>query len=89
MFYGATEMKQLSVVKGSSFLDSSAISARVYAIVQLTERSASTMKGIVAEWSRRAKSRNDLARMNSHMLQDIGLERAEVQREINKPFWKK
>ena len=89
MFYGATEMKQLSVVKGSSFLDSSAISARVYAIVLFAERSASTMKGIVAEWQKRSKGRNDLARMNSRMLQDIGLERAEVQREISKPFWKK
>lgn len=82
-------MKQLSVVKGSSFLDSSAISARVYAIVLFAEHSASTMKGIVAEWSRRAKGRNDLARMNSHMLRDIGLEPYQVMAEIRKPFWKK
>jgi len=89
MFYGATEMKQLSVVKGSSFLDSTAISARVYAIVQLAERSASTIKAVVSEWQKRSTGRDQLARMNSRMLQDIGLTHAEVQAEINKPFWKK
>jgi len=82
-------MKQLSVVKGSSFLDSTAISARVYAIVQMVERSASNMQAVVSEWQKRSKGRNELARMNSRLLQDIGLTRAEVQTEINKPFWKK
>lgn len=81
-------MKHLSVL-GASFLDGSVISERVYAIVQFAEKTASTVKATVAEWSRRTKSRNDLARMNSRMLQDIGLDRAEVQMEISKPFWKK
>lgn len=82
-------MKHLSAVLGSSFLDSAAISARVYAIIQSAEGAMSTVKGTVSEWNKRAKGRNELARMNSHMLQDIGLDRCDVQIEINKPFWKK
>lgn len=82
-------MKQLSVVKGYTFLDSTAISARVYAIVQFAENAASFVKTTVSTWSTRAQGRNDLARMNSRMLKDIGLEPFQVQAEINKPFWKK
>lgn len=82
-------MKQLSVVKGSSFLDSTAISARVYAIVLLAERSALSMKETLAVWAGRVHGRKDLARLTVRQLEDIGLEPFQAQAEINKPFWKK
>ncbi len=46
------------------------------------------VKAVIDEWKRRARSRAELARMNNHMLQDIGLNRHDVDCEINKPFWK-
>jgi uncharacterized protein YjiS (DUF1127 family) len=40
------------------------------------------------EWRRRAHERAQLARLDDHMLQDIGLTRADAEFLINKPFWR-
>ncbi|HVI90972.1 MAG TPA: DUF1127 domain-containing protein [Dongiaceae bacterium] len=34
------------------------------------------------------KCRRDLARLDESMLKDIGLSRADIEREIEKPFWR-
>lgn len=39
-------------------------------------------------WQRRADERLWLGQMDDHMLKDIGLSRADVSRETDKPFWK-
>lgn len=39
-------------------------------------------------WHFRATSRRHLSRLDDHLLRDIGLDRAAVEREILKPFWK-
>ncbi len=36
----------------------------------------------------RYQSRTELARMNAHMLRDIGMTFAEAEREASKPFWR-
>jgi uncharacterized protein YjiS (DUF1127 family) len=33
------------------------------------------------------QQRQDLARLEDHLLEDIGYSRAEVHKETNKPFW--
>lgn len=38
-------------------------------------------------WYRTAQDRRQLARMSDLMLHDIGLTRADVEREILRPFW--
>lgn len=43
---------------------------------------------VLAAWRRRARSRADLARFSDYELRDIGLTRAEVERECLKPFWR-
>jgi len=40
-------------------------------------------------WSERNRSRRQLAGLSDYMLQDIGLSRADVERETDKPFWVK
>ena len=40
------------------------------------------------EWRRRARERAQLAKLDDHMLQDIGLTRADAEFLINKPFWR-
>lgn len=42
---------------------------------------------VVKLWRQRARGRAALAALDDHMLNDIGLSRADVTREINKPFW--
>lgn len=43
--------------------------------------------GLLRRAWRRHRSRNCLARMDSHMLKDIGLTYAKAEAELNKPFW--
>ena len=43
--------------------------------------------GILLVWQERANQRQALASLDDRMLKDIGLTRAEAQREIAKPFW--
>jgi uncharacterized protein YjiS (DUF1127 family) len=43
---------------------------------------------IFAAWRRRAHDRNELARLDSRSIRDLGLSPGDVQFEINKPFWR-
>ena len=44
---------------------------------------------LLREWRRRVRSRAELAALDDRMLRDIGLNRADVWFEIDKPFWRK
>jgi uncharacterized protein YjiS (DUF1127 family) len=39
-------------------------------------------------WHQRVRDRQALARLDHHMLHDIGLSPADVEGEISKPFWR-
>lgn len=39
-------------------------------------------------WRRRAREKAELARLDERALRDIGRTQAEVQRELDKPFWR-
>jgi uncharacterized protein YjiS (DUF1127 family) len=39
-------------------------------------------------WSKRAESRRAHAMLSDHLLRDIGLTPADVERELMKPFWR-
>lgn len=43
----------------------------------------------LALWHFRAKSRSELARLNSDVLRDVGLDPIEIGKEANKPFWRR
>jgi hypothetical protein len=38
-------------------------------------------------WHRARRHRRELAALSDHMLRDIGLSRADVEREALRPFW--
>jgi len=40
-------------------------------------------------WLERAQARRALATMNEFQLKDVGLSRADVQGEVDKPFWRR
>jgi len=39
-------------------------------------------------WQERANQRHALMRLDARMLSDIGISRAEAEREFRKPFWR-
>ncbi len=43
---------------------------------------------LLLTWMNRSRQRHDLAKLNDDALHDIGLTRADVRREISKPFWR-
>jgi uncharacterized protein YjiS (DUF1127 family) len=48
----------------------------------------SNIASLGALWRRRIHTRRALARMDRHLLSDIGLTEADVQAEASKPFWR-
>ena len=43
---------------------------------------------VVSRWIERVRQRDALAALDDHQLRDIGITRAEVAREWEKPFWR-
>ena len=43
---------------------------------------------VVAQWRERTRSRSQLLRLDDAQLKDIGISRADVDREAMKPFWR-
>ncbi len=39
-------------------------------------------------WRERARSRRRLALLDEHLIRDIGVDRAAISGEIDKPFWR-
>jgi len=54
--------------------------------VPLTLRLARALDRIL-EWNERAHQRRQLAGLPNHMLEDLGLSRADVDAEVGKTFW--
>jgi uncharacterized protein YjiS (DUF1127 family) len=42
----------------------------------------------VQDWAERRRTRNHLYQMPDYILHDIGVSRAEVESEYDKPFWR-
>ena len=43
---------------------------------------------VLVRWQQRFEDRHYLSRMNDDMLRDIGVGRAELEQELQKPFWR-
>ncbi len=43
---------------------------------------------VVMHWGDRARQRSALAELDDRLLEDAGITRAQVAREIRKPFWR-
>ncbi len=44
--------------------------------------------GLVRAWFERERARHELRRLDDEILYDIGVTRFDIQREIDKPFWR-
>ncbi len=78
----------MTTLRLHNILDGLDISGTMYALVQKIESKAKSVDQTVATWIVRTKDRRQLSRLNDHLLNDIGLNRFDVAREINKPFWR-
>jgi len=65
------------------------IAALTFAAVERIEGFAATVQGTIRLWVRRSNERRLLTQMNQHLLDDIGLSIADVERESAKFFWQK
>ena len=43
---------------------------------------------LISHWIRNYKTRKSLHGMDNHLLQDIGIDRAQAEAEARKPFWR-
>ena len=62
----------------------SGASTRVAAFLSAGRR----MAQMVRVWRSRAEMRRAMSMLSDHVLRDIGLTRADVDREVMKPFWR-
>jgi uncharacterized protein YjiS (DUF1127 family) len=75
--------------KNFHFIDDMDISALTLAAIERVESFAAKVRLVTVTWIRRSNDRRALAMMNQHMLDDIGLTRHDIDREIAKYFWQK
>ena len=43
---------------------------------------------ILLEWQARERQRQQLRELSDHLLKDLGLSRADIEKEASKPFWR-
>jgi uncharacterized protein YjiS (DUF1127 family) len=51
------------------------------------QRLAAQVFTTLLDWQERARQRRRLSELDDRLLKDIGLSRADVAREVEKPFW--
>jgi uncharacterized protein YjiS (DUF1127 family) len=76
-----------------TFIDGSSASRRFFpsGVVNAVRRMSSTglvVRDTIRVWSERTRQRRQLQSLPDHMLNDIGVSRADIFRECGKPFWK-
>lgn len=81
----------MSTLKAKHFhlIDDLDIAATTFAMIERVEGFSTKAVDIARTWVRRSNDRRMLTRMSNRMLNDIGLNRFEVNLEVNKYFWQK
>lgn len=81
----------MSTLKAKQFhlIDDMDIAAKTFAVIERVEEFSNKTTDIIRTWARRSHDRRMLARMNEHLLNDIGLSPFDVNREVGKYFWQK
>ena len=65
------------------------LGSSLHSLVQGVESFFITIATTVSVWAARSNDRQQLSQMNARMLADIGLDRGDIAREVNKFFWQK
>ena len=70
-------------------IDDMDVAALALAAINGVESFAAKVSHVPMTWIRRSNERRALAMMNQHMLDDIGLTRHDIEKEVAKYFWQK
>ena len=70
-------------------IDDMDVAALALAAINGVENIAAKVSHVPMTWIRRSNERRALAMMNQHMLDDIGLTRHDIDKEVAKHFWQK
>ncbi len=81
----------MSTIKALQFhlIEELDIAALTLALVERVNAFSAKVMKIDRTWVRRSNDRRQLAAMDKHMLNDIGLTRIDIDRESAKYFWQK
>lgn len=81
----------MSTIKAKQFhlIEDMDIAALALAAVERIEGFVAGVMTMVKTWVRRSQDRRALAIMSARMMDDIGLTRADIEREAAKFFWQK
>lgn len=63
------------------------ISAGLIHVARLIDRGLLRAVDVVFEWRARAVERDVMRALDDRMLRDVGLSRADLERELSRPFW--
>ena len=77
-------MKQINnCIDGITFKTPSANTTSAHFFINFFNK----LSSVLWIWQQRARERHHLQQLSDHMLQDMGLSRADISIEVNKPFW--
>ena len=81
----------MTTAKAKQFhlIDDIDVAAVTLDAVESVENVFALVTGTIKTWVRRSNDRRQLAMMNERLLNDIGLSRIDLDREIAKYFWQK
>jgi uncharacterized protein YjiS (DUF1127 family) len=65
------------------------ISAGLVHAARLIDRGVVRLLDVLYEWRARAAERHVMRTLDDRMLRDVGLSRADLERELHKPFWER
>jgi uncharacterized protein YjiS (DUF1127 family) len=65
------------------------LGSSLHALVQNVESFFTKFGATLNVWTSRSHDRYQLSQMNNRMLADIGLNRGDIAKEVNKFFWQK
>ncbi len=83
-------MLQVDCIDTNSLSPASLPTWRAWIAIGMRKLARDAMAAMEAPgiWHDRLRARHDLARLDERMLRDIGIARAEIWREVDKPFWR-
>ena len=79
----------MTTIRVYQFFEGLDISGTAYNFITTVEGVVKTIKETIGTWTQRSQGRAELATLNDHLLEDIGLTRMEVNYEVGKYFWQK
>ena len=81
----------MSTIKAKQFhlIEDMDIAVLTFAAIERVENAAKTVTAGIRLWARRSNDRRMMAQMNERMLNDIGLNRLDLETEVAKFFWQK